>query len=68
MKKIIVPLEIRIEFPSSGEKKDKKLTKKITKWISDDLKNMYIPLGEPKSFGAEIDTARITRIRIGKLL
>lgn len=64
-KKIIfsVPIEIRIEFLSIGsDKKNKKARKEILKWLSGDLKNLYVPVGEK-----DLEYATVTRIKIGKI-
>lgn len=62
-----LPLEVRIKFVSLGsDKKNKKTIKELTKWLSDDLKNIYLPIGNFEEV-SEPPTATITKIKIGKI-
>lgn len=61
-----LPLEVRIKFASLGsDKKNKKAVKQIVKWLSSDLKNLYIPV--TNDFLGDELAATITKIKIGKI-
>ncbi len=74
MKKISfsIPIEVKIEFSSLGnDKKNKKAIKNISKWLSNDLKNIYIPVvpcEHPAPWEDPDAVAIVKKIRIGKAI
>lgn len=59
--KIVIPIEVVIKLDSSGsKKKDNKRSKEIARWLVNDLKNLYIPVGDD-------DTCVINKIKVGAI-
>lgn len=59
--KITIPFEITIKMKSTGKKRiDNNRNKEIIQWLINDLKNLYIPVGDD-------DTVCIHSIKVGDI-